>query len=61
MAKRSAARKKPISTKFSVAANDRIILRISKKADIKKVLQRSESTPDKPRRRGRLLNWGAKP
>ena len=60
-AKRSAARKKPVSTKFSVAANDRIILRISKKADIKKVLQRSESTPDKPRRRGRLLNWGAKP
>jgi hypothetical protein len=38
-----------------------MVLQISKKADIKKVLQRSESVPDKPRRRGRLLNWGAKP
>ena len=60
-AKRGATRKKPVSTKFSIAANNRMVLQISKKADIKKVLQRSESVPDKPRRRGRLLNWGAKP
>ncbi|MFQ3167501.1 MAG: putative type IV restriction endonuclease [Limisphaerales bacterium] len=60
-AKRGAARKKPVSTTFSQAASDRTLLRISKRADIKKVLQRSESAPDRPSRRGRLLNWGAKP
>jgi hypothetical protein len=59
-AKRGAARKKPVSTKFNQAASDRTLLRISKKADIKKVLQRSESAPAKPSRRGRILNWGAK-
>jgi predicted type IV restriction endonuclease len=59
-AKRGAARKKPVSTKFNQATSDRTLLRISKKADIKKVLQRSESAPAKPSRRGRLLNWGAK-
>ena len=42
------------------AADDRIVLGIPKKADIKKVLQRSESAPAKANRRGRLLNWGAK-
>ena len=60
-AKRGAAQKKPVSTTFSQAASDRTLLRISKRADIKKVLQRSESAPDRPSRRGRLLNWGAKP
>ena len=59
-AKRGVARRKPASTTFNGANKDRAILRISKEADIKKVLQRSESTPDKSRRRGRLLNWGSK-
>ena len=58
-AKRGAARRKPVSTKFSQAADDRTVLRISKKADIKKVLRRSKSATPKPAGRGRLLNWGA--
>ena len=58
-AKRGAARKKPVSTKFNQAADDRTVLRISKKADIKKVLRRSKSATPKPAGRGRLLSWGA--
>ena len=58
-AKRDAARRKPVSTKFSQAADDRTVIRISKKADIKKVLRRSKSATPKPAGRGRLLNWGA--
>jgi len=59
-AKRGVARRKPATTTFSGADKDRAVLRISREADINKVLQRSESTPEKPRRRGRLLNWGTK-
>ena len=58
-AKRGTARRKPVSTKFSQAADDRTVIRISKKADIKKVLRRSKSATPKPAGRGRLLNWGA--
>lgn len=39
------------------AADDRTVLRISKKADIKKVLRRSKSATPNPAGRGRLLNW----
>jgi hypothetical protein len=59
-AKRGVARKKPVSTKFSQAADDRTVLRISTKVDIKNVLRRSKTAPPKPAGRGRLLNWGAK-
>lgn len=41
------------------AADDRIVLGIPKKADIKKVLRRNKSATPKPAGRGRLLNWGA--
>ena len=59
-AKRGGARKKTVSAKFSQAENGKTVIRISNKADIKKVLQRSESGADRPRRRRRVLHWGAK-
>ena len=58
-AKRGAARRKPVSTKFSQAADDRTVIRISKKRTLKRVLRRSKSATPKPAGRGRLLNWGA--
>lgn len=60
-AKRGTARGKAASSKFSGADKERTLLHISKKVDIKNVLHRNENTPDKPSRKGRLLNWGAKP
>ena len=60
-AKRRTARGKAASSKFSGADKERTVLHISKKVDINNVLHRNENTPDKPSRKGRLLNWGAKP
>jgi predicted type IV restriction endonuclease len=59
-AKRGTARRKPAPSKFSGADKERTVLHMSKKVDINNVLQRSENTPDKPSRKGRLLNWGTK-
>ena len=59
-AKRGTARRKPTPSKFSGADKERTVLHMSKKVDINNVLQRSEKTPDKPSRKGRLLNWGTK-
>jgi|TARA_B110000196_G_scaffold187131_1_gene160399 hypothetical protein len=51
-AKPGEARRKPVLTKFSQAADDRTVLRIPKKVDIKKVLRRSKFTTPKPAGRG---------
>lgn len=59
-AKRGTARRKPAPAKFSEADKERTLLHLSKTVDIKKVLQHNETAPDKPSRKGRLLNWGAK-
>ena len=57
-ARRGTTRKKAALSKFSGANKERTVLHISNKSDIKNILHRSENKPDKPSRKGRLLNWG---